>query len=83
MTSVRLPKDIEKKLEKLSRELNVTKSHLISEALNEYLTRCESPVSPYESGKDLFGRYGSGDGTLSATYKRRVRDRIRENHHSR
>ena len=82
MASVRLPKDIEEKLDTLSRQLNVTKSYLISEALDEYLTRHESSVSSYEIGKDLFGRYGSGDGTLSATYKRRVRERIQEKHRS-
>lgn len=39
------------------------------EALAEYLAK--EPPSAYEAGKDLFGRYGSGDGKLSTQRRER------------
>jgi hypothetical protein len=41
---------------------------------NEY----EKKLNPYEMGKDFFGKYGSGKGNLSETYKEKVREKINE-----
>jgi len=35
-------------------------------------------MKPYLLGKDLFGRYGSGKGDLSKTYKTKLKDKIGE-----
>ncbi len=78
MISVRLPKDLESKIDKLSKQGNTTKSNIIKEALEKYINEEENKSNPYLLGKDLFGRYGSGKGDLSKTYKTKLKDKIGE-----
>ena len=78
MISLRLPKDLEEKLESISAKEQVTKSDVIREALEKYLVDFEKSQLPYELGEELFGKHGSGDGKLSKEYKKRVREKIHE-----
>ncbi|MGP3778826.1 ribbon-helix-helix protein, CopG family [Halanaerobium saccharolyticum] len=78
MISVRLPEELEKKLNQLAESENVTKTYLVKEALNKYITEKEEKRDSYQLGKDLFGKYGSGKGDLSTTYRKRVSDKIHE-----
>jgi len=36
------------------------------------------PMTPYQLGKDLFGKYGSGKGNLSQDYKKILKEKLRE-----
>ena len=76
MISVRLSNELESKVEILSKQENTTKSDIIKEALERYITEEERKMKPYLLGKDLFGRYGSGKGNLSQTYKTKLKDKI-------
>jgi predicted DNA-binding protein len=76
--SVRLPEDLEKRINALSKKSNVNKSDIVREALQEYLGKEEQKEMPYELGEDLFGCYGSGDGTLSVNYKQKLKEKLRE-----
>jgi hypothetical protein len=76
MISIRLPKELEERLNLLSAKENVTKSEIVKEALAEYFAKKEKLASPFDLGKDLFGKYGSGTGTLSTEYKKKVREKI-------
>ena len=67
MTTVRLPLEIEQRLEILAREKHKSKTELIKEALEK---------DSYELGEEYFGRYGSGDGSLSVSYKEKIKDKI-------
>ena len=78
MLSVRLSDDMEKKLSQLAKKTNHSKSDIVKEALNEYIVKVEKKEQPYELGKDLFGKYGSSDGSLSSTYKKKIREKINE-----
>jgi Arc/MetJ-type ribon-helix-helix transcriptional regulator len=78
MISFRLPENMEDKLNKISEQSKLSKSHIIKEALKEYLVNMEEKLSPYETGKDFFGKYGSGDGNLSTTYKNKIKEKINE-----
>lgn len=78
MISLRLPKDLEDKLDSLSKKEKVTKSDVIREAITKYVADYDKMEQPFELGKDLFGRFGSGDGKLSAEYKKKVREKIHE-----
>lgn len=78
MISVRLSKELEEKIELISKQENVTKSDIIKEALNEYITDHQKKRSPYDLGNELFGQYGSGKGDLSKSYKKKVREKIYE-----
>lgn len=78
MRSVRLPKDIEKDLESLSKQKNVSRSNIIKEALVEYIAKEKEYNQPYETGKQYFGKRGSGDKDRSVTYKSRIKEKIRD-----
>ena len=78
MISVRLSKELEDKMDLLSKQENITKSDIIKEALEEYLTKQEKKMKPYDLGEKLFGKHGSRKGNLSETYKKKVRDKINE-----
>jgi RHH-type transcriptional regulator, rel operon repressor / antitoxin RelB len=61
--TVKLDPELERALAKRSAEKGVSKSVVVKRALTEYLAK-ETP-SAYEVGKDLFGRFSSGEGDLS------------------
>jgi hypothetical protein len=42
----------------------------------------ESEKDSYELGEEYFGRYGSGDGSLSVSYKDKIKGKINDKLHS-
>jgi Arc/MetJ-type ribon-helix-helix transcriptional regulator len=76
MTTVRLPVEFEQKLEAVSRMRHRSKSDLIKEALGNFLFREEGRKDSYETGKEYFGKYGSGDGKLSVNRKKIVAEKL-------
>lgn len=82
MTSVRLPQEIEQKLEILSRKRHKSKSDLIKEALEHMFDVEESEKDSYQIGESLFGLFGSGDGSLSTEYKSKLKEKIRAKRNS-
>lgn len=50
-----------RRLAAMSRRLAVSKSRIIKECLLVRLSAGETEVSPFELGRDLFGRYASGN----------------------
>lgn len=82
MTSVRLPREIEQKLEILSRRKHKTKSELINEALEQMFQNEEDQKDSFQIGESLFGLFGSGDGSLSTEYKSKLKDKIRAKRNS-
>jgi len=78
MFSVRLDDELDKKIRALSKKTKATKSEIVREALTEYLEAREAKDKPFDLGQDLFGRFGSGKGDLSTTYKKRIREKLNE-----
>jgi predicted DNA-binding protein len=76
MTTVRLPDYLEYRLEEESLSQQRSKSEFVREALVQYFTDADTERTSWDIGKDVFGRYGSGDGNLSTSYKERMRDKI-------
>jgi predicted DNA-binding protein len=76
MASVRLPKELQDRLDVVAKRENLTKSEMIKEALEKYLTADEQKTQPFALGEELFGKYGSGGGDRSVTYKQKVRAKI-------
>lgn len=77
MTIVRLNKDIDNKLKVLTEIEKSSKSEVIKKAIAAYYNRHVQDKSPYELGKELFGKYGSEE-KLSSTYKKRVKGKLNE-----
>ena len=82
MTTVRLPIEMEQKLDSLSRSQHKSKTELIKEALEAYLDQGNSEKDSYEIGEEYFGKYGSGIGSLSVTYKKRIKEKLDAKYHS-
>lgn len=78
MRSVRLPEELEKELESLSKQKSVSRSNIIKEALVEYISKEKKYNQPFETGKQYFGKRGSGESDRSVTYKSRMKSKIRE-----
>lgn len=78
MKSVRLPKKLEEQLEALSSKTNKSHSVIIREALVEYIAKEKSHNNPFETGKELFGKHGSGDRDRSVTYKSRIKKKVHD-----
>jgi hypothetical protein len=76
MTTVRLPIDYEQKLDFLANLKKKSKSEIIKEALDIFFTREETEIDSFKLGESFFGLYGSGDGTLSTSYKNKIKDKI-------
>lgn len=76
MLTVRLPEDLERALERLAEVEGTTKTRIVRQALERYLHERREERSAFELGEDLFGRYGSGDGTRSTRVREGVRVRL-------
>ncbi|PHS36777.1 MAG: CopG family transcriptional regulator [Sulfurovum sp.] len=84
MISIRLDQKLEQKLIQFSTIHHQTKTDTIKNALAHYFNTFapETTPSAYELGENLFGKYGSQEGTLSSTYKQKLKDKINaKNHH--
>jgi hypothetical protein len=79
MATIRLNDDIENKLSILTEFEKASKSDIIKKAIIEYFKQQIPDKTPYESGKDLFGKYGS-DTDLSTTYKKKLKGKLNEKH---
>ena len=77
MISLRLDEEMEKRLEKQCRALGMSKSELVRQSVHTFLDNLEQ-ATPYELGRDLFGAFSSGDGTLSSQKRKSVSKKIRE-----
>ena len=80
MISLRLSPEIEKKLSRIARLEKITKSELMKRALLMYFKTYQEKKSPFDLGKDLFGKYGSGKGNLSRDYKRILKEKLSKKH---
>jgi len=78
--SVRLDPDLEQQLARVSEQTGVSKSQIIKQSLIAYLQVAAKPQTPYELGKDLFGREGSGKGDLSTRRKEYLTEILRAKH---
>ncbi len=80
MISLRLTTDLENKLNKTAKSEKISKTEIIKRALILYFKDHQKQHSPYDLGKDLFGKYGSGNGNLSKDYKNLLKGKLREKH---
>ena len=82
VTTARLSAETRNRLLVLSRIKGKTKSDIIKESIDMYYEREESGIDSYTLGLPYFGKYGSGVGDLSTTYKERLREKLRARQNS-
>lgn len=78
--SLRLDRTLEHDLAKLVKAEGVSKSTLVRSLIVEYVARKQGCPSPWELGKDVFGRAGSGRRDLSTNRKAVLREKLRAKH---
>lgn len=78
MLSVRLPDNLEEKLNHLAEVEKVTKTDIVTNALENYIKQKEKKIKPYDLGADLFDAAGTGEVESSSNYKDKVGDKISE-----
>jgi predicted DNA-binding protein len=76
ITTARLPLEIRNKLLALARIKNMTKSEVIIKSLEMYYDREEGDIDSFSLGEMVFGKYASGDGDRSVTYKERIKKKL-------
>ncbi|MEW6669271.1 MAG: ribbon-helix-helix domain-containing protein [Thermodesulfobacteriota bacterium] len=80
MSSIRLPAEMEQKLQGIAETEKTTKSEIIKQALQQFFDAYEETALPFELGKDLFGRHGSSQGNLSKDYKKIIKEKVHAKH---
>lgn len=74
--SLRLDGDLEHALEKHAKMMGRSKSELIRGLIDDFLKNKTTRPSPWEIGKDVFGRHGSGKGNLSFNRKSILKEKL-------
>jgi RHH-type rel operon transcriptional repressor/antitoxin RelB len=74
--SLRLESGLENALEERARSEGRSKSELIRKLIADFIAQQSKPNTPWELGRDYFGRYGSGRGNLSIDRKRILKEKI-------
>ncbi|WP_115866109.1 DUF6364 family protein [Marinoscillum furvescens] len=80
MLNVRLDDTTEQKLKQYAQDHDMSKSDVVHDALEQYLTKKETEQRPFALGQDLFGVAGSEATDLSKTYKSRLKKLLNEKH---
>jgi predicted transcriptional regulator len=82
MLNVRLSDDTEKELVRYCLDEGVSKSMVVKEALEAYLGQRRKTRSAFEAGADLFGQEGSGFTDGSVSYKKKLKEKLKEKFHA-
>ncbi len=78
--SVRLDVELEQAMRRYLSHHQVATSEFIRDAIREKLDREAREPGAYQLGRELFGRYASGDDDRSINRKALLKQRLRERH---
>ena len=76
MLTVRLPYELEQQLNLFARHHHKSKSEVMKEALEKMFLNEQTQQDSYTLGEAYFGRYQSDNGTLSTTYKTKLKSKL-------
>lgn len=76
MITLRLDPGLEQQISRAAKDLGLSKSEFIRQGLVEYIAKLDRQ-NAWDAGRDLFGKYESGQGHLSRNRKKIVREKIR------
>ena len=78
MTSIRLKKDLEVKINKIAKIEKKSKSQIITESIQNYIENYPKNItnSPYELGKDFCGKYNFKSENFSTEFKNIIKGKL-------
>ena len=74
--TIRLDKELDEFINSESEREGISKSELIRNCIKEYFDKIKSRKTPYETGKNYFGKFDSGNPYLSKSRKKIIREKI-------
>lgn len=77
MLTLRLDSEMERKLTNLAIALGMSKSAIVRQSLQLYINKIEKN-NAWEAGKELFGKYSSGQTDLSSNRKTILKQKLRD-----
>jgi RHH-type transcriptional regulator, rel operon repressor / antitoxin RelB len=80
MISLRLPSELEEKLDEISSIENKTKTDIVKESLHLYMQSRQSEVSPYNLAQKYFGHSVPDSADSSVNHSEIIRNKIRKKH---
>jgi RHH-type transcriptional regulator, rel operon repressor / antitoxin RelB len=75
--SLRLNSAIDRELAKIAMAEGTSKSDLVRLLISDFVSTKTKHRTPWELGKSVFGRYGSGNRNLSRDRKSILKERLR------
>ena len=75
--SLRLNSSLQRELNKHARMAGIPKSAFIRNLISDFLKKKSTGRTPWELGKKVFGREGSGRGNLSVDRKTILKEKLR------
>ncbi len=76
MISLRIKPELERELNFFAETKGKSRSEIIIESILEYIQNHSTEKTPYELGKDLFGKYSSNHNDLSQNRKKYLKEKI-------
>lgn len=76
MITLRLDKKLETDIQATATMMGLSKSELIRVSVTEFIQKQKKP-NAWDLGTELFGKYASRDGNLSANRKALIKEKIR------
>ncbi|OGL46743.1 MAG: hypothetical protein A2161_18330 [Candidatus Schekmanbacteria bacterium RBG_13_48_7] len=74
--SLRLDSKLDQELSKCAEFMGTSKSELIRILIDDFVKKNAKRLSPWELGKDFFGREGSGKSNLSVDRKTILKEKL-------
>jgi len=76
MITLRLDPQLEKTVNNFAQQMQISKSEFVRQSIFAFIEQQEKP-SPWELGKDFFGKHASGQSNLSVDRKTLIKEKIR------
>ncbi|MBI2505319.1 MAG: ribbon-helix-helix protein, CopG family [Candidatus Latescibacteria bacterium] len=75
--TIRLEPDLQEAVDRAAQAHGLTRSELVRECLQRYLEEQQKKPTPWELGKERFGKYASGRRDLSVDRKKILSEKLR------
>ncbi|EPG73950.1 ribbon-helix-helix protein, CopG family [Leptospira fainei serovar Hurstbridge str. BUT 6] len=75
---MRIPPDLERKLDSFAKSKGKSRSEIVKESILEYIKNHSSTKTPFELGKDLFGKHSSKHKNLAKDGKAHLANIIKD-----